>query len=221
MIQARYIAHLGDDKLVVDAARVSFAKRSAGMCEADERLIGFLARNGHWSPFSHPQVTLHVCAPIFLARQAMKSTVGFAVNEVSRRYVDSEPGVFAPETWRSRAADKKQGSAGPLKLEHQVAAADIAHGAYTAASEAYRELLDLGVAPEQARMVLPQAMETEWFWTGSLYAWARLFALRAAPDAQAEARRLAQLVSDIVGPLFPVSWEALTGQVEFGAEVAA
>ena len=221
MIQARYIAHLGSDQLVVDAARVSFAKRSAGMCEADERLIGFLARKGHWSPFSHPQATLHVTAPIFLARQAMKSSVGFAVNEVSRRYVDVEPTFFAPDAWRGRAPSAKQGSAGPLGPDAQEEAGDLAKEAYAGTKDAYERLLVLGVAPEQARMVLPQAMETEWFWTGSLYAWARLFALRSAPDAQAEARRLAQLVSDVVGPLFPVSWQALTGQVEFAPEVAA
>ena len=221
MIQARYIAHLGTDELVVDAARVSMAKRSSGVCDADRRLIFYLARHGHFTPFAHPQVTLHITAPIFLARQAMKSQVGFVVNEVSRRYVDDEPAMHMPDEWRARAPSVKQGSACPLGAAGQILATEIAEVVYGLTSAAYERLLALGTAPEQARMVLPQAMETQFFWTGSLAAWARFYGLRSAPDAQAEARQLAQLVSDIVGPLYPVSWEALTGQVEFAPEVAA
>ena len=221
MILARSIAHLGTDELVVDAARVSMAKRSSGMCAAGRRLIFYLARHGHFTPFAHPQVTLHITAPIFVARQAMKSQVGFVVNEVSRRYVDDEPAMHMPDAWRARAPSVKQGSAGPLDAAGQDSATEIAETIYGLTSAAYERLLALGTAPEQARMVLPQAMETQFFWTGSLAAWARFYGLRSAPDAQAEARQLAQFVSDIVGPLYPVSWEALTGQVEFATEVAA
>lgn len=212
MIAADYIAHSGDDLLVVNAARVSFAKRSAALSDADRKLIGFLARNGHWTPFSHPQITLHVRAPIFVARQAFKHKVGFTENEVSRRYVDAPPEFYMPPVWRGRAETNKQGSAGAIGA--QTYANLTARAAHVAALDAYETLLDRGVAPEQARMVLPVSTITEWFWTGSLAAWARFYALRAAKDAQAETGDLAQVCAEIIAPLFPVCWPVLTGQTD-------
>lgn len=247
MIRAEYICHAGDDLLVVNAARVSFAKRSewepgegpdlhpffaqsVRLNDRDARLIGYLARNDHWTPFAHPQITLHCSAPVFVARQAFKSRVGFSMNdepledpafvenEVSRRYVDECPELYAPNVWRGRAALAKQGSSDePVRLvdigEGESAPPELlVEDAYRTCRQTYEWLIAGGVAPELARSVLPQAMITEWFWTGSLAAWARFCTQRRQPDAQAETAELAHACAAAVGPLFPVSWPALTGE---------
>lgn len=214
-LAVQYVSHMGDDLTVANAARVSFAKRhhefiSGAQMGSDERLIATLAREGHWAPFSHCMVSLHIRAPIFTARQCFKHKVGFTESEVSRRYVDAPPELFMPPLWRGRVPNKKQGSGEPITGQRE--ADDIAQKAYAAALEAYDALLLAGVAPEQARMVLPLSMITEWWWTGSLAAWGRFYGLRADPNAQREVHDLAMLVEDVVAPLFPVAWSALTGR---------
>lgn len=218
MIEASYIDHLGSDDRVVDAARVSFAKQSAKFtAKQNDRLLSYLARNNHWSPFAHAALTVHVRAPIFVARQLQKHQVGLAWNEVSRRYVDDPPSFYAPDIWRGRAADKKQGSSDLAVLSLDIGDGEIAspgllvEDLYRTASETYDALIKGGVAPEQARMVLPQATFTEWYWTGSLAAWARVCALRCAPDAQAETSEVAWRIDAIASAKFPRSWTALFG----------
>lgn len=212
-----YIGHLGDDLMVSNAARVSFGRRHGEFVYgdhmgADERLLKSLARDGHWAPFAHPTICLHIKAPVFVRTQCFKSKIGFVENEISRRYVDGEPEMYVPPLWREKSKRRKQGSAGELENQHD---ADAAYQrGLVAAVGAYYELLELNVAPEQARMVLPQAMITEWWWTGSLAAWARFYFLRSAPDAQSETRDVAALAEDILKPLFPVSWAALTEGIQ-------
>jgi thymidylate synthase (FAD) len=223
-MKAEYIAHMGSDITVVNSARVSFDKESQAyivperdgtertvLFDADARLIHYLARHNHWTPFSHCQITLRETVPIFVARQRFKHMVGFTYNEVSRRYVDTEPRFYEPVAWRKRAQDKKQGS-----LDEHVNLIDfdcrLTRPEYLTelALETYNELLRLGVAPEQARMVLPQSMYTSYYVTGSLAAFARAYNLRSAPDAQLEIRELAGQWDDIIEPLYPTSWKALT-----------
>jgi thymidylate synthase (FAD) len=230
MIEANYICHSGDDLLVVNAARVSFAKRSEWIARrgdvhldndglyfhdvlpaADRRLIEYLASHNHWSPFAHPQITLHIKAPVFVRTQCFKHKVGFVENEVSRRYVDDEPEFYSPEAWRGRAENKKQGSGWDLNANDNLKSFGTYQTAMSWARHAYEELLLRGVAPEQARMVLPQSMMTEWFWTGSLAAWARFCKQRGSKDAQAETGDVARAAAAIIEPLFPVSWKALVG----------
>lgn len=217
MIEVAYIGHLGSDLSVVNAARVSMAKESKSFREQDARLLSYLARNGHFTPFTHPQITVRVTAPIFVARQCFKSKVGFTENEVSRRYVDEPPSFYAPDHWRGRPTDRKQGSSNVEVFSVALAGGEITSPALLVedvcryAREAYDALIAGGVAPEQARMVLPQAMLTSWIWTGSLSAFARFCALRQAPDAQAETAEVAWLCAEIIGRLFPVSWAVLSG----------
>lgn len=206
-MKVEYVDHMGGDLSVVNAARVSFNKKSTELSAKDERLIGYLARHNHWTPFGHTSVTIHVKAPIFVARQLGKHQVGLVWNEVSRRYVDDEPELFTPEKWRGRPVDKKQGSGEDIELSR-----DIEHLIWYSegtALESYKKLLEAGVAPEMARMVLPQSTYTEWYWTGSVAAFSRVCGLRLKPDTQQETRIIAQGISDIIEPLFPVSWKAL------------
>ena len=207
-----YIHHFGDDLMVVNTARVSMDKRHETFEDGkDDRLIEYLAEHEHWTPFGHPQVQLRITAPIFVARQWFRSVIGVARNEVSRRYVDSDPVFFTPNTWRARpTANIKQGSGDGLEPHDQKVAFEILQRAQDMAEQAYFQLLDIGVAPEQARMVLPQSMETTWIETGSLAYWARVFKLRADHHAQGEIQDLAAMVAEVVQPLFPVSWRALT-----------
>jgi len=207
-ITVTYLAHMGDDLAVVNDARVSFGKESHTFTDKDARLIGYLARNGHWTPFAHQIVKLRVKAPIFVRTQCFKHKVGFVENEISRRYVDDEPEFFMPGTWRGRPTDgAKQGSAGVVDDDGLGSYARMANAA---AIRTYRHMLGRGVAPEQARMVLPQATMTEWIWTGSLAAWARFYLQRTDPHAQVETGQVARLAGEIIAPLFPVSWAALT-----------
>lgn len=213
-MRCEYVDHMGDDLRVVNAARVSFDKESdicddGSLCEKDKRLIRYLASHGHWTPFSQPQITLRITVPIFVARQDFKHQVGFTRNEVSRRYVDDKPKFFFPEKWRSRPdASIKQGSGG--EIENSQPAHDIQDRNVIRALQDYEDLLALGVAPEQARMVLPQSMYTSYYTTGSLAAWARAYNLRVSKDAQKEIQDLYLKIGAIIDPLFPVSWNALT-----------
>lgn len=202
------ISYMGSDTLVVNAARVSFGKHVSVMRERDKKLINFLARHGHWTPFGHPHVCFYVRAPVFVARQLGKHQVGFVWNEISRRYVDFEPEFFAPN-WRSRAADKKQGSGDDIDGWRRLAADKMYKLSIDTSRVCYNSLLKLGVAPEQARVVLPQNMYTEWFWTGSLLGWSRVCHLRLGSDAQAETRAVAEQINLKMEQLFPVSWKEL------------
>ena len=241
-IKVELIDHMGTDLTVVNAARVSFDKESAWeavsihaddecdillgepyvrkerrLSDADVKLIAYLAKHNHWSPFAHTSIQLRIKAPIFVARQLVKHCVGGVWNEVSRRYVDSEPEFYFPEVWRGRPTDgAKQGSSGVVeRMDGYAGNSSVQAYVHTAASSAlglYKEMLAAGVAPEQARMILPQNMMTEWYWTGSLMFFARVCAQRLDPHAQAETSEVARQIADIVRPLFPVSWMALTGK---------
>lgn len=205
----------GDDLTVVNAARVSFAKESTVMELRDEKLISYLAKHGHNSPFFHPQVRMRLKMPIFVAREWFRHTVGFARNEVSRRYVDDEPECWIPNTLRARDANKKQGSKDEPIANHEGVLKHFADFT-TGALEFYNFLLKEGVAPEIARSVLPQSMYTEFVETASLSAYARLCSLRLDPQAQKEIREYAEVVSKMMEEKFPVSWKAL--QVGWSAE---
>lgn len=206
MIDVTYINHMGSDLSVVNAARVSFGKSQESFDdEKDSRLIRYLARHRHTSPFGHCFASFHVSAPVFVARQLVKHKF-LRWNEISRRYVDEEPEFYTPDVWRGRSADKKQGSEGVVK---QVGLNYEFTDTHEVALDTYNHLLRHGVCPEQARMVLPQSMMTEWYWSGSLDAFADMCHLRCKPDTQAESREVAELIEDQMMSLFPVSWEAL------------
>ena len=208
LIQVHRMDSMGTDLTVVNAARVSFDKFKEELEYSDEKLIQYLAEHGHWSPFSHCFIQFKIDAPIFVARQLMKHTVGLGWNEVSRRYVDDNPKFYTPFEWRRRAADKKQGS-----MAEAVSSQDIANRIKNEsdriALNCYDRLLKLKVCPEQARMVLPQNMMTSWFWSGSLYAFSRVCNLRLKEDAQEETRDVAQSISDYCAVEFPLSWKNL------------
>lgn len=201
----------GNDLTVVNAARVSFAKESAEMSGRDEKLITYLAKHNHISPFFHPQVRLRIKMPIFVAREWFRHTIGLARNEVSRRYVDSEPELWFPSVdgLRERDPKLKQGSKeNPITDAEAVQKLICEQGKSTV--NFYNSLLEAGVAPEIARAVLPQGMYTEFIETGSLAAYARLWKLRTDPGAQREIQAYARAIEKLLLPHFPVSWAALT-----------
>ena len=213
MIKATYINHIGCDMSVVNAARVSFGKKIDRMYTKpeDEKLIRYLAEHEHMSPFGHCFASFHVKAPIFVARQLVKHKF-LRWNEISRRYVDSEPEFYQPDEWRGRSKDKKQGSEGVVDLDPMTFVVDPSDTNHTLNQElldVYNFMLEQGVCPEQARMVLPQSMMTEWYWSGSLDAFADMCNLRCAFDTQPETRFVATQISDRMRRLFPVSWAAL------------
>lgn len=228
-MKAELINSMGSDLTVVNAARVSFDKESEWahpvfgedrlkiLWEKDQKLISYLAKHNHFTPFTHVTITMRETVPIFVARQRFKHMVGFTYNEVSRRYVDDEPDFYYPEQWRKRAENLKQGSSdevvsyirgdvygGQIKPQYE---RFIKH-----CSEFYKMMIDSGVAPEQARMVLPQSMYTSYYVTGSLAAWARAYRLRSDAHAQAEIRELASQWNTIIStlPELKYSWTALT-----------
>lgn len=206
-MKVELVDKMGSDLTVVNAARVSFAKHKEWIDTSDIKLIHYLAKHNHWTPFGHPQVMLRMAAPVFIRTQCFKHKQGFVENEVSRRYVDDSPSFFYPDTWRGRpTGGAKQGSSDVEIL----IAEDRAKEVYDFCYNHYLGMLADGVAPEQARMVLPQSMMTEWYWTGSLAAYSRFYALRSDPHAQKEIQDLAEMVGNIIEPLFPYSWEALT-----------
>jgi len=219
-INVTYIDHMGSDLSVVNAARVSFGKKShceekrwvemGDWCgdmpvvnERDTKLIRYLAKHKHLSPFGHAFASFHVKAPIFVARQLVKHKF-LRWNEISRRYVDGEPEFYVPDQWRGRSEDKKQGSEGTVELS-----TGLVKAMCKATLRDYEYLLSYGIAPEQARMVLPQSAMTEWYWSGSLDAFAAMCKLRCASDTQYESRIVADQISEKMSELFPVSWDAL------------
>lgn len=226
-INVGLVDRMGTDLTVVNAARVSFDKESAweyehgffgnglyaSLSDRDAKLIKYLADHNHWSPFAHTSIQLRVKAPIFVARQLVKHQVGGVWNEVSRRYVDSEPEFWFPDVWRGRpAGSMKQGSSGivdKIKGAGGYTPGEWASQAVSHALCCYNDMLESGVAPEQARVILPQNMMTEWYWTGSLMFFCRVCRERLAPGAQQETREVAEQIAEIVAPLFPVSWSAL------------
>ena len=201
----------GSDLTVVNAARVSFAKEVKEMTPKDEKLIDYLATHDHVSPFFHPQVRLRVKMPIFLAREWFRHTIGFARNEVSRRYVDSPPELWVPrvESLRERDPKLKQGSK-ETAVDGAQEIVQTMEDHCTRTLQLYDSLLLAGVAPEIARSVLPQGMYTEFIETGSLAAYARLWQLRTDPGAQREIQEYARAIESLLTPYFPVSWKALT-----------
>jgi len=206
MIKATLMDYMGSDITVVNAARVSFGKKSNNTytTDKDEKLIRYLAEHKHMSPFGHCFASFHVKAPIFVARQLVKHKF-LRWNEISRRYVDEEPEFYEPKEWRGRSADKKQGSDGVVEgVDKEGVAYAVQYAQWT-----YDKLLKTGVCPEQARMVLPLSMMTEWYWSGSLDALADMCNLRCSDDTQAETRFVATQISDSMRRLFPVSWAAL------------
>ena len=211
-MKVEYVDHLGSDINVVNAARVSFAKEVKSLdLEKDTKLINYLAKHNHWSPLAHTAVSIRVKAPIFMARQFVKHQIGMTWNEESRRYIDDTPTFYLPKTWRGRPDNVKQGSSGEVDI-NPTGHMGFAVGPREATEFAlvtYNSLLQQGVAPEQARMVLPQNTNTNWIWTGSLVAFSRVCKLRLDTHAQAEAQELAKKINDVIAPLYPVSWEAL------------
>ena len=215
MMEVTLVDHMGSDLSVVNAARVSFAKVHEEFDEGkDIKLINYLAKHDHWSPFGHASLQFHIKAPVFVARQLVKHQVGLTLNEVSRRYVDNEPEFYTPEVWRGVADNKKQGSSeeeidinpplgsGPMLVDDYQQA--LSRSKWT-----YEQLLRRGVCPEQARLVLPQSMMTEWYWSGTLYAFARVCNLRCKDDAQLETQMVANQIDDLAKEKFPCSWGAL------------
>ena len=201
------IDKMGTDLTVVNAARVSYAKTKEQFEDKDEKLIAFLAKHNHWSPFAHASLQFRIKAPVFVARQLVKHQVGLSWNEVSRRYVSYEPELYKIDEWRGKPVNSKQGSSGTIKLS------ELAEVTYSEMMDGlkilYNQLLSEGVAPEQARAVLPQSMMTEWIWSGTLYAFARVCDLRCKPDVQKETREVAEYIDSYSIYHFPVSWNAL------------
>ncbi len=230
---------MGDDLRVVNSARVSFDKESdwedgereydpsgafyeahgQKLGDKDIKLLNYLAKHGHWTPFSHVQITMRETVPIFIARQRFKHMVGFTYNEVSRRYVSDEPSFFVPESWRKAADNVKQGSSDETIHEYFVEDEQCwsnTKDEYAALIERvqriYKEFVDAWVAPEQARMILPQSMYTSYYTTGSLAAWARAYKQRIDSHAQKEIQDLAKQWGEVFEqlPQLKHSWEALT-----------
>jgi len=233
MIITTYVDHMGSDLSVVNAARVSFGKKSEALGtsgidgghmtpilhDQDKRLIKYLAKHKHMSPFGHAFASFHVKAPIFVARQLVKHKF-LRWNEISRRYVDSEPEFYEPDEWRGRADDKKQGSSDNVIEEisydfpehdctYIESPSDYATFIGRLSVNCYKDMVETGVCPEQARMVLPQSTMTEWYWSGSLDAFADMCNLRCKADTQYETTRVAECISLAMQSLFPLSWEAL------------
>ena len=234
-ITVTYKDVMGNDLTVVNAARVSFGKESKALgwygpdarplipvlSQPDINLINYLAKHKHMSPFGHAFASFHVKAPIFVARQLVKHKF-LRWNEISRRYVDDEPEFYVPDVWRGRSADKKQGSEGFVDIGRFNTEGALFEGHFGEGNleevladhraevlDIYDALLAAGVAPEMARIVLPQSTMTEWYWSGSLDAFADMCKLRLKEDTQYESRLVAQMVDKEMSHMFPVSWAAL------------
>lgn len=207
-IKASLIDNFGSDLTVVNAARVTMGVEREELKENDTRLINFLARERHVSPFRHPQASFRCEAPIAIARQLQKHQVGFSWNEMSRRYKDGAVDIFIPKEIFSRPDDLHSGSGALLEGEEEAKALALFNSAYEASLASYDELIKF-IAPEQARFVLPQGMITTWYWTGSLYGWSELCRQRLSDHAQYEVRVFASTVDEELRKLFPISWDAL------------
>lgn len=211
-ISAVLVDKMGTDLTTVNAARVSYGAESHEFSERDEHLVNFLGEHNHVTPFRHAHATLRCRAPIFLARQLGKHQVGFSWNEISRRYKDGdaiEIEYYIPDVLLGRPEKLMTQSAKPIPKDYANELFGYMRNAYLHALREYQGLIDLGVAPEQARMVLPQGMITEWIWTGSLYGWANLYKQRSSEHAQYEARLFAEEVNKIMSEHFPKTWAAL------------
>lgn len=229
------IDHMGSDLTVCNAARVSFNKETDWctdqaavtrlaetgskfhqedvrvLCKDDQKLISYLAKHNHWTPFAHPQITLRIKAPVSIRTQFFKHKQGFVENEISRRYVSFEPEFYIP-MWRGKPTNgAKQGSDKFFSSKEASEFNQVYENSMRLALDRYELLLSKGVAPEQARFVLPQAMYTEWYWTGSLASYARFFKQRSEEHAQWEIREYANVIGEIIKPLFPFCWKKLTG----------
>ncbi len=251
-MKVELVDYMGSDLSVVNSARVSFNKKSKEkssevkkinfygsgetliqlpvLKDRDEKLIRYLARHQHWTPFAHTCITFHVKAPMFVARQLQKHQIGLVWNEVSRRYIKEDPKFYIPDEWRYQAENVKQGSSDEsikdddldykIKMEYNddknwtddlvLTPFEITDDAKTT----YKALLDVGICPEQARMVLPQNTYTEWYWTGSLFAFARVCKLRCEKDTQKETRDVANEILSLCSEIYPVSWKYLTEKRE-------
>lgn len=221
-MRADYVAHSGDDLLVVNAARTSFAKEKQEFDEKDAKLIAFLAREKHLLPFRHPTLTLRCKAPMFVARQLGKHQAGMSWSEESRRYINTEPEFYWPNKWRKKAENVKQGSSDEVITELPPVAcfddplaktpwkmSNVQHIVKNSALSMYNRMLEAGIAPEQARMVLPQNMYINWVWTGTLLAWIHMIQQRTDSHTQQETQQFARLVESQVRKLYPVSAAAL------------
>ena len=226
----RYVSHMGDDLMVVNAARVSFSKTSEydydvveeadlesrsvsefkknfRLKENDAKLLKYLAKHKHWTPFAHPQISLHIKAPIFVRTQCFKHKVGLVENEISRRYVKDSPEFYTP-FWRNAPTNgAKQGSSGFVRYPEDFT--DAYQNLCDDAVDLYKFLLEEGIAPEQARAILPQGTYTEWYWTGSLSSFARVYKQRIDPHAQWEVQQYAAAIGEIISQIFPESWKVL------------
>lgn len=208
-MEAKLLDFYGSDDFICDVARVSHAKEAKNFTkEQNTKLLHFLAEHNHVSPFHHPVITLRMKAPVPIRTQCFKSKIGFAENEESRRYISSRPELFVPGYFRSKPEGSiKQGSGGIHPRSDRWL--DVYTTYCTEMIDTYMDALEDGIAPEQARFFLPQGVEVNWIWTGSLAAYARYYNLRSVKDAQGESRDLADEVSKLIEPLFPVSWKAL------------
>tara|TARA_Y100000589_G_scaffold332111_1_gene389382 strand:- start:3155 stop:3913 length:759 start_codon:yes stop_codon:yes gene_type:complete len=251
-MKVQLVDYMGSDLSVVNSARVSFNKKSEAesseikkvelygsgetlislptLKKRDEKLIRYLARHNHWTPFAHTCITFHIKAPMFVARQLQKHQIGLVWNEVSRRYIKEDPEFYIPEDWRYQAENVKQGSSDESvkteELDNKIKEdynddKDWTEDLVLTPSEisedsklTYKSLLDIGICPEQARMVLPQNTYTEWYWTGSLFAFARVCKLRCARDTQKETRDIANQILSMCSEIYPVSWKYLTEKRE-------
>lgn len=204
-----YVNHMGSDEEICDAARVSMNKRSdMYTVEQNNKLLRYLASHGHWSPFSHTSLKLRFNAPLFVARQLAKHQVGFAWNEISRRYVKTDIQFWLPRNLRKAAENVKQGSSDDVVCFNRDFISHLKTSSENAL-ELYNDMVVLGVCPEQARMVLPQNMMTQWIWTGSLYAWYRMYELRSDSHSQKETQLYARMVDRICSKYFPIAWSEL------------
>ena len=212
-MKVELIDHAGGDLSIVNSARVSFAKESKELTGNDERLIRYLAKHYHDTPFRHNFIQLRCSVPLFLARQLMKHQAGLTWNEVSRRYVDDKPAFHYPDSWRSRPENGiKQGSGKRHKYTPRWQRHYEEH--VKDCVELYRWMIEDGVAPEQARMVLPQSMMVDFIWSGNLLAFFHVYKLRSGEGAQVEAREFAKLLKEAVEPEFEIGWRALEQRLE-------
>jgi len=213
MASVEILDFMGDDLMVVNAARVSFEKESYELTLGDEKLINYLAKHNHVTPFFHPQVQFRIRMPLFVAREWYRHQIGFSRNEVSRRYVDSKPECWIPHVMRERDSNKKQGSK-EEPVEYADVCKELMEKSIDMSLKCYNELLAMNVAPELARTILPQSMYTEFIETGSLAAYARLYKLRTTSDAQREIQWYAREIGKHLETKFPICWKALISSSE-------
>ena len=204
-MEVTLIDYMGTDLTVVNSARVSFGKKKDKFEPKDKKLITYLAKHGHWTPFGHVSLQFHIIAPVFVARQLVKHQVGLVWNEVSRRYVDTKPEIYTPKSWRRYAEDKKQGSSDEIAWKRWTEYESLVKTCVGA----YERMMANGICPEQARMILPQSMMTEWYWSGTLMAFARVCNLRCKPDAQLETRMITDQIDELSSVVAPISWKEL------------